>query len=248
MRLYFTTLLMLLAIAPSFSQETKTVTEKSGGRGSSKVKIVYSVLKDNKNVKHGPYQYYLNDKLRFSWYYKMDKKDSTWITYTHTGKVLTKRSYAENVKTGIWEFYDMEGTPLWRYDFATHTHNRPQIDSLMYFSYQAADGSWVHGKLDVNPFWLCSKFEWAAFLNRTLQYPQEAIDKELMGAVLVDITIDETGQAIDYAVAAGQHQLLNEEALRVMRLYEFDFIPAENNGKKVKTKIRLPIVFRFEKG
>jgi periplasmic protein TonB len=245
MRLYFTTLLMLLATAHSFSQETKTITVKSGGK-YNKIKDVYSVLKDNKTVKHGLYQHFRDDRLHFSGYYKMDKKDSTWINYTHNGKVLTKRSYTENVKTGIWEFYDKEGAPLWQYNFTTHTHNKPATDTLIYYSYQAADGSWVHAKPDVEPLWLSSRLEWTTYLDRTLRYPQDAIDKDQQGIVLVDITIDENGNAIDYAIAKSAYPALDEEGLRVMRLHEFEFIPAEKDGKKVKVKIRLPAIFRME--
>jgi periplasmic protein TonB len=95
---------------------------------------------------------------------------------------------------------------------------------------------------------LVSSYEWQSFLNRTLRYPQDAIDTEAQGTPFVEITIDENGNAIDYAVSKSVHRALDEEAMRVFKIFKPEFVPAEKNGKRVKIKVVLPIVFRLEVG
>jgi TonB family protein len=246
MKLSLTPLLILLFIAiKSFTQETKKVTEGYGD-GSSKVKEIYYVLKDDRAVKQGPYQRYFTDKLQITGFYKMGKKDSVWQRYHHRGSVVSKKMYTENRKTGTWEFYKNDGTIDWQYDFNTDSFtNKPKEEPD--YSYQSSTGEWVNGKADRGPVWLRSLFEWQSFINWTLRYPQKAIDQNKMGKVAIEVTLDENGDAIDYSVVESAFPPLDEEALRIVKIFQPEFLPAEKDGKKVKTKVRIAIHFRFER-
>lgn len=240
MKLSLTPLLILLFIAiKSFSQETKEIVKRSG----DKEKKVYTVLKENKTIKHGLYKQYYYDNLVVSGFYKMDKKDSVWERYTSKGSVLSKRIYSDGKKTGTWEFYK-NGDIEWQYDFNKDSSVKRPNGSPVY-SYQSVNGEWIQGQADREPVWLCSPREWQYFLTRTLRYPSDAIDKNKMGKVLVEITIDENGDAIDYAIAESAYASLDAEAIRVMELFQPEFSPTEKDGKKLKIKIKLPITFRL---
>lgn len=246
MKLSLTPLLILLFIAiKSFSQETKEIVEVSGERYSKK-KIVYHVLLDNILAKHGLYEEYVNDKLTISGFYKMDKKDSVWQRYGKNS-LLSKKTYTDNKKTGIWEFYNRDGVIDWQYDFNKDSSTNKTQVSTDYF-WQSVNGEWTKGKTDREPIWLCSVYEWQIFLNRTLRYPQDAVNKNKMGKVLVEITVDENGNAVEYNVAQGAYPSLDAEAIRVLELFQPEFTPAEKDGKKVKIKVQLPITFRLERG
>jgi protein TonB len=93
---------------------------------------------------------------------------------------------------------------------------------------------------------LRSDYEWQSHLNIYLRYPQDAIDNEKMGKVIVEITVDENGNAIDYTVAESAFPSLDEESIRVTKLFNPEFLPAEKDGRRVKIKVRQPIVFRIE--
>jgi TonB family protein len=247
MKLSLTPLLILLFIAiKSFSQETKEIVEVSGEKYSNR-KTVYHVLLENILAKHGAYEEYLNDKLIVNGFYKMDKKDSVWQRYNNRGSLLSKKTYTDNKKTGTWEFYNRDGVIDWQYDFNKDSSiNNPQGSTV--YSYQSVNGEWTKGKADREPVWLCSVYEWQSFLNRTLRYPQDAINKNKMGKVLVEITVDENGNAIEYNVAEGAYPSLDAEAIRVLELFQPEYSPAEKDGKKVKIKVQLPITFRLERG
>jgi len=249
MKLSLSPLLILLFIAiKSFSQQTKEVTEEYGDK-YSRVKVKYSVLKDNPTIKHGPYQFYFTGKLAISGFYKMDKKDSVWQRYNYKGSVLSKKIFTDNKRTGTWEFYKNDGTLDWQYDFSKDSFiNKPEESFEDAYAYQASNGEWVKGKADRDPVWLRSNYEWQTFLNRTLRYPMDAIENNKMGKPSVEITVDENGETIDYSVGESVYRALDEEALRVVKLFLPEFLPAEKDGKKVKSKVRIPIVFIIENG
>jgi hypothetical protein len=48
---------------------------------------------------------------------------------------------------------------------------------------------------------------------------------------------------IDYSVGEVIYRALDEEALRVVKLFQPEFLPAGKDGKKVQSKVRIPIVF-----
>ena len=246
MKLSLTPLLILLFIAiRSFSQQTKEVTEEYGEK-YSRVKVKCSVLKDNPTIKHGRYQFYFTGKLAISGFYKMDKKDSVWQRYDSKGSVVSKKIYTDNKRTGTWEFYKQREELAWQYDFNKDSFiNQPEKSFEYAYAYQSSNGEWVKGKADRDPVWLRSTYEWQSFLNRTLRYPQDAIDNNKMGSPCVVIVVDENGEAIDYSVVESVYPALDEEALRVVKLFQPDFLPAEKDGKKVKSKVRIPIVFRI---
>ncbi|MBO9204895.1 MULTISPECIES: energy transducer TonB [Niastella] len=247
MKLTVGPLLILLFIAiKSFSQQTEEIVET--GEKYNNERKVYSVLKENRTVKQGLYQHYLNGNVVLSGYYIMDKKDSTWQRHTSRGLLMSWKSYAENKRTGIWTFFDYDGKITLQYDFSKNEFIIRQPDSTFSYSYQSADGEWIEGKADQDPIWLRSIKEWQSFLNMTMRYPQKAIDHNKMGIVLVTVTLDEEGNAINYQVEKSVYPALDQESIRVITLFQPEFLPAVKDGKKVKAKVKIPMYFRLERG
>lgn len=243
MKISLAPLLILLFLAiQSISQETKKVVTWPPGKTS---KIVYYVLKANRSIKHGPYLFYNHDKLVTSGFYKDGKKDSVWQHYHSNGWVITKKVYTENKKTGIWEFYGKSGAIEWLHDFSGDSSiDKPK--GLPGYSYQSSNGEWVQGKADRDPVRLASSYDWQIFIGRNLRYPMEAIDKGQQGEGVVEVTIDESGDPIEYSIAPETtYPLLGAEALRIVKLFEPEYLPAEKDGKKVKTKVPVTIKFRL---
>jgi TonB family protein len=239
MKLTVGPLLILLFIAiRSFSQETKKVVEGTNDR----VKMIYHVLKENKQVKHGPYEQYYNGVLVISGFYKMDKKDSVWQLYNSKGTVLSRKTYAENKRTGVWNFNKYDGTPEWQYDFSNDTFLIKPKETPGY-SYLSSNGEWIKGKADQDVVWLRSKDEWQYYLSRNVRYPADAIDKKIQERVFVEITIDENGNVIDYSFPEKVYPSLGEEALRLVKSFQPEFLPAEKDGKKVKSKVQFSVNF-----
>jgi len=85
---------------------------------------------------------------------------------------------------------------------------------------------------------------WQRYLNRNLRYPQEAIDNEVQGAVVVQFIVDKEGNVSEVEAISGPQEL-RAEAIRVIKK-SGKWTPAVQNGRQVKSYKKQPIVFRLE--
>lgn len=85
---------------------------------------------------------------------------------------------------------------------------------------------------------------WQRYLNKTLRYPQEAIDNEVQGTVVIQFIVDKEGVVSDVEAISGPNEL-RDEAVRVIKK-SGKWEPAVQNGRKVKSYKKQPIVFRLE--
>jgi protein TonB len=85
---------------------------------------------------------------------------------------------------------------------------------------------------------------WQRYLNRNLRYPQDAIDNEIQGTVVVQFIVDKEGMVSDVEAISGPKEL-RDEAVRVIKK-SGKWTPAVQNGRQVKSYKKQPIVFRLE--
>jgi TonB family protein len=86
-----------------------------------------------------------------------------------------------------------------------------------------------------------------SYVNDHINYPQNAIDNDVTGTVRVSFVVDEEGR-ISKAKLMNPRKVgegLDEEALRVVSNMP-DWKPATKHGKKIKTRLELPISFQVE--
>ena len=84
---------------------------------------------------------------------------------------------------------------------------------------------------------------WQRFLNRNLHYPQDAVDNEIQGTVVVQFIVDKEGNVSDVEAVSGPPEL-KAEAVRVIKK-SGKWTPAVQNGRKVKSYKKQPIGFRI---
>jgi TonB family protein len=233
-----------------FAQETVFINTQRKGYNSHHEE--YYVLKSDRNVKHGPYKriYTWGKQVTEEGNYKNGKKDGLWIEYGWDGKSISlKGNFANGVPIGVWEFY-RAGKLTRKYDYDAGTmlfSDPPQIkrDTTL-FVYNGSDS--VKTKVDEAPEMVFGPSGWQQYLNRSLKYPQDAIDNEKMGTVVIGFVINTDGTASDFWIKRSAYKSLDEEALRVVSQMEHKWIPAKVNGQPVKVSFLQPIVFRMEKG
>lgn len=85
------------------------------------------------------------------------------------------------------------------------------------------------------------------YITKNVNYPQQAIDDDVSGTVHVSFVVDEQGHVTKARVldAANIGDGLDQEALRVVRNMP-SWMPGKVRGKKVKTRMELPISFLLE--
>jgi periplasmic protein TonB len=85
---------------------------------------------------------------------------------------------------------------------------------------------------------------WARYLTKNLNYPEEAQNNEIQGTVVVKFIVDKEGKVSDVEAISGPNEL-RDEAVRVIKK-SGNWIPAVQNGRKVKSYKSQPINFRLE--
>lgn len=85
---------------------------------------------------------------------------------------------------------------------------------------------------------------WMRYLNKSLRYPQDAIDNEIQGTIVVQFIVDKEGNVSDVEAVSGAPEL-RDEAVRVIKK-SGKWTPAVQNGRQVKSYKKQPIVFRLE--
>ena len=90
------------------------------------------------------------------------------------------------------------------------------------------------------------EMEFLRHLSEEIKYPQIAIDGGIEGTVRIQFIIEEDGSTSGAKVIRSVHSSLDQEALRVIENMPA-WIPGEQNGKKVRVFITVPIRFMLEK-
>ncbi|HEV3251109.1 MAG TPA: TonB family protein [Puia sp.] len=85
---------------------------------------------------------------------------------------------------------------------------------------------------------------WARYLNKNLHYPDEAVNNEIQGDVVVQFIVDKEGLVSEVEAVSGPNEL-RDEAVRVIKK-SGKWTPAVQNGRQVKSYKKQPIKFRLE--
>ena len=85
---------------------------------------------------------------------------------------------------------------------------------------------------------------WQRFLNKNLRYPQEAIDNEISGNVVVQFVVDKEGNVSDVEAVSGPEALC-AEMIRVIK-ESGKWTPAVQGGRQVKSLRKQPFCIHLE--
>jgi Ca-activated chloride channel family protein len=83
------------------------------------------------------------------------------------------------------------------------------------------------------------------FLQKNLIYPQEAKEKGIEGTVYVEFIVNADGSIENIAIVRSVHKLLDEEAIRVIKLTSGKWKPGKQNGKAVKASMIVPVKLKL---
>lgn len=108
-----------------------------------------------------------------------------------------------------------------------------------------------HGNLlDYEPYHISPQFAingmdgLMKFIQDNLKYPKEAVKAKIEGKVVVSFIVNKEGWAERIQVTKSPHQLLSDEAIRIVRLLP-KFESGKVDGEYINEKYVLPISFRL---
>jgi len=110
-----------------------------------------------------------------------------------------------------------------------------QTDPQGYYNYTETSPAYAGGQQALDNF-----------INKNIEYPQEAIDNNIEGTVFVEFAIDENGKISNARVTGNKIGYGLEEAAIQAITGMPKWTPGQVNGKNVKTWYTLPITFKLE--
>ena len=83
------------------------------------------------------------------------------------------------------------------------------------------------------------------FVAKNVQYPKEAMEKEISGRVLVGFIVEKDGSISETEIVKGIGGGCDEEAVRVVKAMP-KWKPGKEKGKPVRVSYMMPIFFKLQ--
>lgn len=171
---------------------------------------------DDKGVPHGPF-----------------------VWYDNRGRADSMGNYINGLREGDFYYYN----DSFKVDRKNSYVNGLLVDSKDYTAErklpQKKDSTLVSARFDDVPG------SWASFLNKTLRYPAVAIKNDIQGDVYLRFVLDESGHVTQPWIQKSVDISLDDESLRLIKLTPA-WIPAEKDGKAIKSFMLQPISYRLK--
>lgn len=87
--------------------------------------------------------------------------------------------------------------------------------------------------------------ELMSYLGKNIKYPTIAQENGTQGRVIIQFVVERDGSITDVRVARGVDPYLDKEAVRVVQ-HMPKWIPGKQNGKAVRVKFTVPVMFRLQ--
>jgi len=187
--------------------------------------------------------------------------DSSWLTldYNQSNILVARSYYADtNFKRKLFchSYYDEEKGFLNQvkcYDngqlHGLQIGYGPNGDTLWTETYDHSHFVTTKSYVSFSKIETESKFPggdagWRKYLSENFHYPEKAIRKKIQGTVIVQFIIDKEGKVTNVQVAKPVDPLLDAAAIQLIQSSP-DWIPAVQNGRKVSSYKKQPIVFQL---
>lgn len=205
--------------------------------GRIKSQIEYSDLE--KRIIDGKLKFYYEDaKLEREINYK-DKKLNGQLEEYYPGGKLKRRDFYSNGKFVYGNCFTIEGKD---------TAHFPLETGISYYIINSrlnpgkGEGVADANEVETLPVYHGGDEALKKFIANNLYYPRKAKENGISGTVYVSFVVDIYGNTIDHKVLRGVNPLLDEEALRVLKLLKFEK-PAFLNSSPVQVEFTLPVRF-----
>ena len=110
-----------------------------------------------------------------------------------------------------------------------------QTDASGYYNYTQTSPAFPGGQSSLEDY-----------INRQVEYPEDALENDVQGTVMVRFTIDENGKVGNVQTAGNQFgHGLEDAAMKVISQMP-KWTPGTVNGKKVKGWYTIPVTFKIE--
>jgi TonB family protein len=182
----------------------------------------FYVLKNDESTKHGSYV----------------KKWSRGV--------IEKGQYDMNKKVGVWEFYGLDGKMEQQFNYSDSVLvSDNSVKPIYTLCLVTQDSAIMDVSPDKFPVFIGGTSKFYRHLFGNLRYPPLARRRGTQGKVLISGTVTKTGAFTNAKIFQDPGDGCGEEALRVVNLFEFSWLPAIYNSEKTDVMIVIPVVFKL---
>jgi periplasmic protein TonB len=169
----------------------------------------------------------------------------SWIFYKRNGYMDSICTYKDNLAHGSWYYMNDTGRSYLQKDYengrlkAVHDLIKKEDSAKK----NQKEPKLKEGEESVFPG---RANAWANYLNKNLEYPQRALNAKIAGMVVVQFIVNTEGVIEDIDIYKSVEFSLDEESVRMIAKSP-PWEPAVQDGKRVKSYKRQPIVFGMRK-
>jgi len=166
--------------------------------------------------------------------------------YNAKGKLDSIHNYLDGLAHGKWFYLNDTGRIYLSKEYdkgiLKHTIDVIQEDSLRELE---AEDDEDNDLLNIKSEFPGKAKGWLKYLEKNFKYPERALNNKISGQVVVQFVVDTEGYVIQPRIYRSVEFSIDEEALRLIRKSP-QWMPASQNGRKVKSYKRQPVVFQFQ--
>jgi periplasmic protein TonB len=173
-----------------------------------------------------------------------------YISYNGIGQIDTVGSYYKDQRTGIWNIYTPKGRLAARQSYKNgqllgskdSIQIKQENDSLSEL-FKTGDGKTIV-RIEIESSFPDGAAGWLRYLQKNMRYPDKAVKNLIQGQVVIGFIVDAEGHVERNSVWVNRsvEYSLDQEALRII-FSSPDWTPAVQNGRKVKSYKKQPIIF-----
>jgi periplasmic protein TonB len=228
----------------SFGQQTDEVTKEFTNPWYTEK---YSVLKSDKNIKHGNFKKLgYKNCLVIDGFYKNGEKDSLWTNYFWRSKQIEKQGmYLNDQRIGEWKFYSFEGTLLQIYNYSSKQliySVVPKTATIVVDNDQITEK-----KLKTSPQFIGSTVELNEYIFPKQLKVLESVNFEMKsGVVWITFFVDKDGHAINHKIESGISEKVDRQCLEIVKAVPDLWIPGTDENGNVTAMYKLPVKFTIK--
>lgn len=117
--------------------------------------------------------------------------------------------------------------------------------SFMTSTAQTKKNNMVFDVVEVMPQYPGGQIAMMKYIMENMKYPKQAMKEGIQGRVAVSFIVEKDGSISDVKPILSVHPLLNKEAVRVVKSMP-KWTPGKQNGKPVRVRFNLPIMFKLK--
>ncbi|WP_420582995.1 TonB family protein [Reichenbachiella sp.] len=160
------------------------------------------------------------------------------VEYHQDLSISAKGKIYKGMRSGTWKGYYPNGN-----SFYTEKHKGGELISGSSIKLDSSKHNYT--QINVLPSPKIGFSKYYEKLTKEMKYPKSAKKIGLQGTVHIAYTIDKSGQVSDYYIIKGLSQECDQEALRIFKEIQVEWIPGTSRGNPQPFILSLPVSFKL---